>query len=120
MKLTPAAQPLPLVQKDVTKAQPKVPSAEVKAAREFEALLIRELYATMRQTVPQGESSDMGRSVFDGMLDEQLAQYTAESGGFGLADAILKQMDGPSRGDAPTSQVFGQPVDDPDTRGGKT
>lgn len=120
MKLDPAVLPIPLAPKDAKKAPPDPLRPEVKAAREFEALLIRELYASMRQTVPQGESSDMGRQVFDGMLDEQLAMHTAESGGFGLADAILKQMEGPSGGDGPTTQVFGQAVDDPSTRGGRT
>ena len=120
MKITtpqPAAPALPLAGKTPEAA---APSKEVQAAREFESLLIRELYATMRRTVPQSESSDMGRSVFDGMLDEQLAQHTAESGGFGLADAILKQMHSAPSGTEPTTQVFGQPVDDPSTRGGRT
>ena len=55
-------------------------------AHDFEALLVKQIFASMRSTLNK-ESQSFGEGMFTGMLDEQLAQHVAESGGLGLSDA---------------------------------
>src|SRR5690625_4842914 len=64
------------------------------AAVDFESLFIHQLLRTMRQATPRSEllPSSMARDVFEGMLDEELANITASAGGIGLADMLMAQL----------------------------
>jgi Rod binding domain-containing protein len=64
-----------------TAAQSEDPAAA------FEAVFIGEMFKAMRATVHEVDGS-FGRSVCTSMLDEQLAQTIAESGGLGLTAAL--------------------------------
>jgi Rod binding domain-containing protein len=81
--LTPAQQ-MP----DVTAPTPE----QKKAAREFEAIFIRQLLSSLEKGngLSGGESS--GGSVFRSMMVGALADTAAEAGGIGLSEMILKAM----------------------------
>jgi len=81
------------------------PDQALTVAREFESLLVNEVFKAMRQTVPESPLFGGGFSndVFTSMLDEQLARQAAEGGsGFGLAETMAQQMGG---GTAPSSPL---------------
>jgi Rod binding domain-containing protein len=60
-------------------------------AHDFEALLVKQIFASMRSTLNK-EAQSFGEGMFTGMLDEQLAQHVAESGGLGLSDALTQEL----------------------------
>jgi peptidoglycan hydrolase FlgJ len=74
------------------------------AAQDFEALFVRQLLATMRRSVPEG-NSDMkgtGSEIYESMLDAEFANHIAKSGrGLGLADMLMRQFEktGGAQGD---------------------
>lgn len=63
-------------------------------AREFEAMLLAQMIAAMRKTVP--ESGLLGasahRQVFDGVFDLELARVLGGDNGLGLADVLTRQL----------------------------
>lgn len=64
-------------------------------AREFEALLIKQMLDTMRETLnPENRLADvnMAEEMFDDMLYDEYAQLMSKTGGFGLADMIVTQF----------------------------
>lgn len=66
------------------------------AAREFEALMIQQLFKTMRQTTkPTGIDGGSTMATYRDMMDEQTARELAQGGGIGLSEAIARQMLGP-------------------------
>jgi flagellar protein FlgJ len=72
-----------------------------KAATEFEALFVQQLIQTMRETVRSinpdplfGGGQDA--QIFMSMFDQELAKGIAAEGGLGLADALVRQLDGHS------------------------
>ncbi len=74
------------------------PDAEAlrEAAEDFEALFVRQLLATMRRTVPEGDAElrGPGMDIYEGMLDAQFAEHIAGSGrGLGLADMLMRQFE---------------------------
>ena len=71
--------------------------SEVKeVAKQFESLMMHEVFKAMRRTVEaaKGERTSQGESVFTGMLDERLATVSSEtgSGGGQLAKAVEDQL----------------------------
>lgn len=71
------------------------PARRKMALQEFEQLYLREMLKSMRQTLPEGglfEKSQQ-QQFFQEMLDDALAGKMAESGQFGLAAQIERQMD---------------------------
>lgn len=67
------------------------------AAREFEALFVRTLLRSMRQTVPEsGIVDDQGEiKYYRQLYDEELANRAAGAGsGLGVADLIVRQFAG--------------------------
>lgn len=72
------------------------------AARQFEAIFIRQMLATARAAKPAGENDLFGgqaMETFAQMRDERFADIAANSGAFGLARAIETQL--AARLDAP-------------------
>jgi len=74
------------------------------AARQFEALIVERMLAAMRATLPddsplQGEHEDMYRE----MLDHELAGKMVERQGYGLAEALVRQL-------SPTEPAAAPPV----------
>lgn len=65
------------------------------AAKAFEAVFLRQVIGSMRQA-NLGEDILGGRAgeQFRDMADAKLADNMAETGGFGIAELLLKQFDG--------------------------
>lgn len=71
------------------------PDALRKTAQEFEALLLNTMLKTMRDAGPKGGIFDTNEQrMFIGMFDQQVAHDMARAGGIGLADALLRQLEG--------------------------
>lgn len=74
------------------------PEAMSKVAREFEALLLNTMLKSMREAGPKGGIFDSSENrMFTAMFDQQIAQDMAKAGGIGLADMLMRQVQG-SRG----------------------
>ena len=66
-------------------------------AKQFEALFLQMMLKSMRAAVPEGglfTESSVG--MYEEMLDSQLSVTLSGKGGIGMADAIVKQIQGPS------------------------
>ncbi len=69
--------------------------ANVKAAREFESFVLYYLIKTMRETVRESDllGNRKAEHTYRSMLDEQIANQLAESGGLGLGKMIESQLE---------------------------
>ena len=76
-----------------------------KVAREFEGLLVNELFKVMRKTTESSYLSNQMGKNFQSMLDQEYADMSTEGNGFGLSDMLAEQLG---------NQMFGQ-----ETRGEK-
>lgn len=78
------------------------PEALLAAARQFEALLVNNMLKAMRETVPENPLTG-GRDVatFQGLLDTELAQELVSGQGFGLAQALVRELGQRTGGEAP-------------------
>jgi Rod binding domain-containing protein len=83
---------LPFSAMTPSSASARLASEQKKAARDFEAIFIRQLLAPLEKSsgVTGGESS--GGSVFRSMMVGALADGAAEGGGIGLSELILRAM----------------------------
>lgn len=69
------------------------PAALQRIAREFESLFIQMMMKSMRQAVPEGNLlNTQNTQFFTSLFDQQIAQQASGTGGFGLADMLLKQL----------------------------
>jgi flagellar protein FlgJ len=66
------------------------------AAVEFEAILIKQMLDVMRKTVPKTGllGGGMAEEIFEDMLYDEYAKKMAETAHFGLADMIVRQLEG--------------------------
>lgn len=65
-----------------------------KACEEYEAYYVQNLFKEMKKTIPKGglfEDSNE-RDIFEDMLDEEYSKVISEGRGFGIADALYKQL----------------------------
>lgn len=73
-----------------------IPEADrvAEAARQFEAVLLRQILAAARKTVIKAdESNGTARSeIYDDMVNTQLAEAISRSGDFGLARSLQVQL----------------------------
>lgn len=63
-------------------------------ARDFEAIFIKQMLDSMRSTLnPENRMIDTGMAgeFYEDMLYDEYAQLMAKTGGFGLAEMIVKQ-----------------------------
>ncbi|AJF00849.2 flagellar assembly peptidoglycan hydrolase FlgJ [Pandoraea apista] len=74
-------------------AHQQTPQATQQAAKQFEAVFTQMMMKSMREATMSGGllGSDQEK-MFNGMLDDQLAQQLASHKGIGLADLMLKQL----------------------------
>ncbi|MFT2110678.1 flagellar assembly peptidoglycan hydrolase FlgJ [Marinomonas sp. 2405UD68-3] len=81
-----------------TQAQKDPGAALKKVAQEFESIFIGMLLKNMRSSNELIGGSDLFSSnqtrQYEEMLDSQMAQSMAKSGGVGLADALIRQFEG--------------------------
>ena len=66
-----------------------------KVSQEFEAIFIKQMLNVMRKSVSKTGLLDggMAEEIFEDMLYDEYAQKMAESGSFGIADMIYRQLD---------------------------
>jgi len=64
------------------------------ACKEFEAIFLRMLMRSMRETVPKEGivPRTTALETFEGMLDAEYARVGAASGGFGIADMLYEYL----------------------------
>lgn len=64
------------------------------ACQQFESVFVYQMLKKMRETVPKNElfNGGMGEEVFQGLLDEQIANNMSSGSGLGLAKMIFEQM----------------------------
>ncbi len=65
-----------------------------RCAKELESVVVSQLFATMRKTVPDGGFLDKSpaEDIFRTMLDGELSRVVADRSPFGLADAITREL----------------------------
>ncbi|MDA8163833.1 MAG: rod-binding protein [Desulfobacteraceae bacterium] len=65
-----------------------------KACADFEAIMLRQLLAAMRASVPQSGLLDGGDAakMYQDMQDEQLASTLAHGKGVGFGEALYRQL----------------------------
>jgi Rod binding domain-containing protein len=66
--------------------------AQRKAARDFEAIFLRQLLSSLEKGAGLGGKQSGGGQVFRSMMVSALADTAAEGGGIGLSEVILKAM----------------------------
>ncbi len=74
-------------------------------ASQFESLFLQMMLKSMRDAVPDGglfNSSDM--DTYRGMADQQLAVDLSAQGGIGLADVLVRQLQGGTVGAADATE----------------
>jgi len=85
---TPAASPA------TTPAASAQKAALAKVAKDFEAVFLRQMIGSMRQaTLADGTFDSSASDQFRDMQDSRLADSMAATGGFGVAQLLLKQFD---------------------------
>ncbi len=88
-----------------TQAQKDPDAALKKVAQEFESIFIGMLLKNMRSSNELIGGTDLFSSSqtrqYEEMLDSQMAQSMAKSGGVGLADALIRQFEGRGSSDVP-------------------
>ncbi|HEX6039234.1 rod-binding protein [Longimicrobium sp.] len=64
------------------------------ASRQLEGVFVQQMFKAMRDSVPGGGIVDggAGEETFTGLLDEHLAQQTAEGSGHGPGEALFHQL----------------------------
>lgn len=76
-------------------AREQSPESLQAAAEQFEALFVARMMAAMRETVPdEGLFTGRHEGMYREMMDRQLALDIVRGRGFGLADAIVRQVGG--------------------------
>lgn len=65
-----------------------------KVCQDFEGLMLNTLYKQMKATVPKSDliPGDMGKEIFESMLDDKLVEESTRSRNVGLADILYKQL----------------------------
>jgi Rod binding domain-containing protein len=66
--------------------------AQRKAARDFEAIFLRQLLSSLEKSSGLSGKESGGGQVFRSMMVSALADTAAEGGGIGLSEVILKAM----------------------------
>jgi flagellar protein FlgJ len=64
------------------------------SCREFESIYINEMYKTMRKSIPKSGlfKTDMADTLYQEMLDTEMAKKTAAGDGIGIGKAMYEQL----------------------------
>ena len=65
-----------------------------KACKDFEAIILNKMMASMRKTVPEGGlfEKSYGEKIYQSMLDEELSKNIAHGKGMGLGQMLFEQL----------------------------
>lgn len=82
------------------------------AANRFEAMFVENMLAAMRETLPEdspfrGENED----IYYEMLDQKMAEQIVEQRGYGLADALVRQLGTKDATLPPSTHAAGRALD---------
>jgi flagellar protein FlgJ len=89
-----AFEPRALADLKLAAKGPSQGAALREAAEQFEGLFIQQMLSEMRKTVPEdGLFSSAQEGTFRDLADQQLAQDLAKSGDFGIAEALVRQLE---------------------------
>ena len=93
--MKPIAQPAAAIELTQAKAPAAKPPSEkaLKAAREFESLLLRHMLDSMQKTSQIGKSESHSSSAYQSMAMEALADGVERGGGLGLAELVAKSLE---------------------------
>lgn len=82
------------IKNDATDPKEKKLLSLRKSCREFEAIYINEMYKSMRKTVPESGlfKKDMANTLYQEMLDMEMAKQTAAGDGMGIGKAMYEQL----------------------------
>ncbi len=101
-----ASVPADLARAAQDSAAGKPSPAEVqKAARQFEAIMVRQLLAPSIQPLMEGGGGGQGGGVYGYLLTDTLATSITQGGGLGLSNVIARQL-------APSSSAAASLADD--------
>lgn len=66
------------------------------SSREFESILVMEMYKAMRKTIPEGGlfPKSIATDLYQEMFDMEMARQTASGPGIGIGEAMYRQMAG--------------------------
>jgi flagellar protein FlgJ len=78
----------------VALAAAKDPAAATKAAKDFEAVFINQILGAMFESIPTDGpfGGGPGEGIFRSMMIDQYSKTIAAQGGFGLADAVKREL----------------------------
>lgn len=81
-------------QKKVGKAETPEQKKLLAACKDFESVMLGQVFKQMRATIGTTDPLNGGKAneMYQDMLDDERAKVMAGSGGFGLADAIYRQL----------------------------
>lgn len=62
--------------------------------QDFESLMVEQMYKAMRQTIPENDflPRNLAQDVFEGMLDQELAQKTSALDSLGLGRMLYQDL----------------------------
>lgn len=65
-----------------------------KACQEFEGIMLNMLYKQMKATIHKSDlvEKDPGSEIFESLQDDNLMELASETGSFGLAESLYKQL----------------------------
>ena len=65
-----------------------------KVCEDFESILLSSMYKQMKATIPKSDliPGDMGKDIFDSMLDDKLIEEASKSNSVGLSALLYKQL----------------------------
>ena len=94
MQITTGTPTAPL--KKIAQPSDKSDGKLKKACQDFEAIILRQMLATMRKSVPKTGLLDSGyaQDMYHSMQDDSLAQNLATGKGMGLAELLYSQISG--------------------------
>ncbi len=70
------------------------PPTEVQAAKGLESMFLGQMVESMRTTVPDDDYLPRSQTekIYQGLLDFEYARMLSETGSFGIADQVLREM----------------------------
>ncbi len=90
MKIDPAiTQALAQAKTNAPEEDPKKAAAQQKAAREFEAIFLRQMLSSINKTSKISGKPEGSSSVYSSMVTDAMAEAITSGGGLGLADKIM-------------------------------
>lgn len=81
--------------KNMAQTADKADEAQLeKACKDFEAIILNQMFSAMRKTVPEGGlfEKSFGEKIYQSMLDEELSKKIAHSKGMGLGELLFQQL----------------------------